>query len=144
MNAPMNAHGRILVVDDDEHDREITRSVLAKEGFEVITASDGREALQKARTERPDLVVLDVVMPEQGGWDTCDALREADGSHSLKILFLTQVEVPRTLYAAHVALETDWDEYLTKPVTPRKLIAAVRQLLGKSSASHPPMTPNPR
>lgn len=134
MKAQMKAHGKILVVDDDEHDLELARRALADEGYEVITASDGREAVPKARTERPDLVVLDVVMPEQDGWDTCDELRAAEETRSVLIVFLTRVDTPKTLYAPHAAFETDWDEYLTKPITPRKLVAAVRQLFEKASS----------
>jgi two-component system alkaline phosphatase synthesis response regulator PhoP len=135
----VKAHGKILVVDDDEHDLEHTRAVLAGEGYEVVTASNGREAVQKARTERPDLVVLDVMMPEQDGWDTCDELRALEGTSSLLIVFLTRVEPPRTLYTPHGAFETDWDDYITKPIAPKKLLAAVQRLLEKSAQSRVPL-----
>jgi len=133
------AQGKILVVDDDEHDLELTRRVLADEGYEVVTASDGREAVQRARTERPDLIVLDVMMPEQDGWDTCDELRAAEETRSMLIVFLTRVDTPRTLYTAHGAFETDWDDYITKPIAPRKLVAAVQRLFEKSTPGPVPL-----
>jgi two-component system alkaline phosphatase synthesis response regulator PhoP len=133
------ARGKILVVDDDEQDRELARRALADEGYEVVTASDGREAVQKAKTERPDLVLLDVMMPEQDGWDTCDMLRAAEETRSTLIVFLTRVDPPRTLYTDHAAFDTDWNDYVTKPLTPRKLVDVVQRLLEKPSPGAVPL-----
>ncbi len=124
---------RVLVVDDDQDCLTFACGELEEEGFEVITAHDGEEGLKKAQAERPDLVVLDVIMPGQDGWDTCDRLREAAETRRVPILFLTCVTGPKTLYMTHGAFETDWDEYLTKPVSGKALRGAVRRLLDSAA-----------
>jgi DNA-binding response OmpR family regulator len=129
----MRERKKILVVDDDRECLDFAEGVLAGEGYEVITATSGQEGLEKARSECPDLIILDVVMPEQDGWDTCDELRSGRETRQVPIVYLTCVGAPTTLYAPHGALETEWDEYLTKPVSPRNLAAAVKRLLEKSA-----------
>jgi two-component system alkaline phosphatase synthesis response regulator PhoP len=125
---------RILVIDDEQQCLEFAVDVLAGEGFDVITAMDGEEGLKRARSESPDLIILDVFMPEQDGWDTCDKLRDAAETRQVPIVYLTCVESPKTLYTEHGAYETDWDEYLTKPVTGKQLLGVVRRLLEKAAA----------
>ncbi len=125
---------KILVVDDDPECLQLVAEVLTREGYQVITAVEGREGVEKARNECPRLIILDVLMPEQDGWDTCDELRSEPDIRTVPIIYLTCVDVPKTLYAPHGALETDWDEYLTKPVAPGKLVAAVKRLLGETAA----------
>ncbi len=130
----MEERKKILVVDDDCECTEFAEGVLTAEGYEVITASDGQEGLEKARSQCPDLIILDVLMPEQDGWDTCDQLRSAQETRRVPIVYLTCVPGAKSIYAPHGALETDWDEYLNKPITPQNLIAAVRRLLEKAEA----------
>ena len=125
----MNDRKKILVIDDDRECRKFAEVVLAQEGFNVITAMDGQEGLTKAISERPDLIILDVVMPEQDGWDTCDKLRSTAEIGNVPIVYLTCVDAPASLYEGHGAFETEWDEYLTKPVRPEKLLAVVRKVL---------------
>jgi DNA-binding response OmpR family regulator len=126
---------RILVVDDDQECLDFAEGVLAPEGFEVITAMNGEEGLRKAMSECPDLIILDVFMPEQDGWDICDKLRGQTEMRRVPIVYLTCVQGPRTLYMSHGAFETDWDEYLTKPVTGKQLLGVVRTLLEKVAAT---------
>ena len=118
--------GTILVVDDEPRIVKLARDYLEKDGFRVITASDGVSALAVARRERPDLIVLDLMLPGVDGWEVCRALRrETD----VPIIMLTA----RTEESDQVAgLELGADEYVTKPFSPRTLVARVRALLRRA------------
>ncbi len=129
----MGERKKILVVDDDRECRDFARDVLSTEGYEVILAQDGEEGLERARAECPDVIILDVLMPEEDGWDICDRLRSVRETRSVPIMYLTCVEGPKSLYASHGALETEWDEYLTKPISPQLLVGAVKRLLERSA-----------
>jgi len=113
----------ILVVDDDAHIREVVRFALSNAGHRVSEAGDGEEALEKFGDEPADLVVLDVVMPEQDGLTVCRTLRERS---EVPILFLSSrdEEIDRVL-----ALEIGGDDYVTKPFSPRELVARVKAML---------------
>ncbi len=116
----------ILVVDDDGHIREVVRYALEKAGYRVFEAKDGACALALVKEQPIDLVVLDVVMPEQDGLEVCRRLR-ADGQ--LPIVFLTSrdEELDRVL-----GLELGADDYVTKPFSPRELVARVKAVLRRS------------
>jgi CheY-like chemotaxis protein len=126
---------RILVVDDDADSLRFAERVLAHEGFDVLTAASGEEAVRRALSERPELIILDVFMPEQNGWETCDKLRDTEEMRRVPIVFLTCLEAPKTLYTDHGAFATDWDEYLEKPITAKQLLTAVKKLLDRTSAA---------
>ena len=128
----MNERKRILVIDDDRECIEFVENVLTRKGFDVIAALDGQEGLTKAISDRPDLIILDVVMPEQDGWVTCEKIRSTTEIANVPIIYLTSVDSPKSLFMDHGAFETDWDEYLTKPVTPKSLHTAVMKVLKKS------------
>ncbi len=130
----MDKNKKILMVDDDRNFLESVKTVLTKKGFEVVTAKNGDEGMRKALSEQLDLVILDVMMPGQDGWDLCDSLRSKDELRNIPIIYFTCVEAPKSLYQSHGAFETDWDEYLTKPVTPKKLLETVEKLLEKDSS----------
>src|SRR5574341_1132070 len=107
----------ILVVDDEPKIVEICRDYLTAAGFSVITASDGSQGLALARKERPDLIVLDLMMPGMDGLDVCRELRRESGA---PIIMLTaRVEESDKL----VGLELGADDYITKPFSPRELVA---------------------
>lgn len=114
---------KILVVEDDPDIVEICSDYLKAAGYEVITAADGSKGLNMARREKPDLVVLDLMLPEMDGLDVCRALRrESD----LPIIMLTaRVEETDKL----IGLELGADDYITKPFSPRELVARVRVVL---------------
>ena len=131
----MDEKKRILVVDDDSDSLEFAAATLTREGYEVITATDGKEGLAKAVDQHPDLVILDVVMPEQDGWDTCDQLREIRELRKVPVVYLTCVEGPGTLYTDHGLYETVWDEYLRKPVVAKDLLRVVGRLLQGQAAA---------
>lgn len=113
---------RVLVVDDDPHIREVVCFALHKAGFATLEAANGEEALACFRREAPDLLVLDILMPELDGIGVCRALRRES---SVPILFLSSKddEVDRIL-----GLELGADDYITKPFSPRELVARVRAL----------------
>ena len=114
---------KILVVDDKQELRTLLKSYLTQEGFEVVTAADGREALFVARDGKPDLIILDLMMPEMGGYDFMRAYnREADTP--IIILTARLEENDKVL-----GLELGADDYVTKPFSPRELTARVRAVL---------------
>jgi two-component system alkaline phosphatase synthesis response regulator PhoP len=113
----------ILVVDDEPRIAEICRDYLKRAGFEVITASNGDDALALARSRQPDLIVLDLKLPGRDGLDVTRALRQRS---NVPIIMLTaRVEESDKL----VGLELGADDYLTKPFSPRELVARVRAVL---------------
>jgi len=114
---------RVLVVDDDPGIVKVVRAYLEQAGFEVSVAYDGKKAMQIARNERPDLVILDLMLPEMDGWDVCRALRKES---DVPIIMLTaRVEESDKL----IGLELGADDYVTKPFSPRELVARVRSVL---------------
>lgn len=118
--------GRILVVDDDHHIVQLIGYNLRHEGFDVDVAYDGREAIEKARTVPPDLVILDLMLPYVDGLEVCRHLRNQGG---VPILMLTakDAEHDRVL-----GLESGADDYVTKPFSPRELVARVRAILRRA------------
>ena len=118
---------RILIVDDDLHIREVIRVALRKAGMTVLEARDGKEALTRFAADRPDLIILDIGMPEFDGLDVC---REVRKSSDVPILFLSarDEEIDRVL-----GLEIGGDDYVTKPFSPRELVARVNVILRRTS-----------
>jgi DNA-binding response OmpR family regulator len=115
--------GTILVVDDEKNIVQLARLYLDKEGYRVEAAYDGAQALEKARTVRPDLVILDIMMPEMDGLSVAKELRK---SSNVPIIMLTARgdDVDRI-----VGLELGADDYVTKPFNPRELVARVKAVL---------------
>ncbi len=114
---------KILVVDDKLELRTLLKSYLDQEGFNVVTAGDGREALFVARHEKPDLIILDLMMPEMGGYDFMRSYsREAD---TPVIILTAKLEENDKV----LGLELGADDYVTKPFSPRELAARVRAVL---------------
>ena len=114
---------QILVVDDEPALVELVRSYLAREGFEVVTASDGVAALTHVRTVAPDLIVLDVLLPELDGIEVCRQLRQVSDAYVLMLTARAE-EVDKL-----IGLSVGADDYLTKPFSPRELVARVKALL---------------
>jgi len=126
---------RILIVDDDLHIREVIRVALKKAAMTVFEARDGKEALTRFAADRPDLIILDIGMPEFDGLDVC---REVRKSSDVPILFLSarDEEIDRVL-----GLEIGGDDYVTKPFSPRELVARVNVILRRSSRGPNTNTP---
>ena len=116
----------ILVADDEANIRELVTLYLEKEGFSVITASDGRAAVNSAREFHPDLIVLDLMMPELSGYEVCRELRR-DSDVPILMLTARGDDVDRI-----VGLELGADDYLGKPFHPRELTARVKAILRRS------------
>ena len=113
----------ILIVDDDPHIRELLRVFLRNEGFDTLEAADGREALELLKTQKADLAIIDVMMPNMDGWALCRALR---AGADLPLLMLTaRGETPHKIKG----FELGADDYMVKPFEPLELVARVKALL---------------
>ena len=126
-----NVKSKILVVDDEPEAVELVEFKLKESGFEVISAADGAEALQKARAVLPGLIVLDLMLPEVDGLEVCKMLRRDPLTAKIPIIMLTAkaAEIDRVL-----GLELGADDYVTKPFSPRELVLRIRNLLHRGSA----------
>lgn len=120
----------ILVADDEPYVLRSLEFILKKEGYRVLTAIDGQEALEKIQEQHPDLVFLDIQMPRMDGNTVCQALRRDPATRDLHIIMITAKgqEADRLQ-----ALESGADEFVTKPYSPRKLVDRVREILGPSA-----------
>jgi DNA-binding response OmpR family regulator len=125
---------QVLVVEDEPDIRDLIVLHLAREGFRCRTASTGVEALQEVRAARPDLVVLDLMLPGLGGLEVCRRVRAEPGTASLPIIMLTAKvdEVDRV-----VGLEMGADDYIVKPFSPKELVARVRAVLRRARSPAP-------
>jgi DNA-binding response OmpR family regulator len=119
---------RILVVDDEPHIREVVGAYLTREGHAVTTAPDGPTALDRARSDEPDLIILDVMLPGRSGFDVLRDLRAA-GSPAAVILLTARDEVIDRV----AGLEIGADDYVTKPFEPRELVARVGAVLRRTT-----------
>jgi len=122
---------RILVVDDEPDARAFVRTVLQESGYEVICAANGSEALEKVTAESPDLVVLDVMMPEMDGLTCCAKLRSMPEHKGLPVVLLTGVaeHIHETKFPMDGVMRSEAEEYLEKPVDPDELSETVARLL---------------
>jgi two-component system alkaline phosphatase synthesis response regulator PhoP len=118
----------ILLVDDEAHIVELARMYLAREGFDVCSAGDGARALEMIAREAPDLVVLDLMLPQVDGWEVCRRVR---ATSDLPIIMLTARD---ETVDKIVGLELGADAYLTKPFNPRELVAWIKAVLRRSTA----------
>ena len=116
----------IIVVDDDPDILEILSYNLNTEGYKVITAENGVEAVKKAKKKKPQLVILDVMMPEMDGIEACEKIRETPGLESTIITFLTARGED---YSQVAGFDAGADDYITKPVKPKVLMSKVKALL---------------
>jgi DNA-binding response OmpR family regulator len=124
----MSAKTKILVVDDEPDLLELLDTNLRAAGYEVLVASDGREALEKARKAQPQLILLDVMLPELDGLEVCKCLRRDPATDAIPIVMLTARagEIDRVL-----GLELGADDYVTKPFSVRELLLRVRKILSR-------------
>jgi len=121
----------ILVVDDEPHIVELATLYLKNEGYRVISAADGAQAMQKIEAEAPALVILDLMLPEIDGWEVCRRVR-ATGNLPIIMLTARSDDVDKI-----VGLELGADDYLTKPFNPRELVARVKAVLRRADAAGP-------
>lgn len=124
------SNNKILLVDDEEDILEMIRYNLEKEGFEVETANNGKEAIEKAKKFNPNLVLLDVMMPEMDGIETCLAIKDIEGLRDTMIAFLTARGED---YSQIAGFDSGADDYITKPIKPRVLISRINALLRRNA-----------
>src|SRR5262245_20246472 len=125
------AKGRILVVDDEIYIVHILDFSLGMEGYEVITALDGEQALDKARSEKPDLIVLDIMMPKLDGYETCKRLKADADTKDIPVILLS---AKGRNVDQKVGYEVGADDYITKPFSPRKLVERINAILGHGTS----------
>lgn len=123
------AKEKILVVDDEPHIVELVRFNLESGGFKVLEAGDGQKAIEIAQTEKPDLILLDLMLPGIDGLEVCRILRQQKNTREIPIIMLTakSEEIDKV-----VGLEMGADDYITKPFSPRELTARVKAVLRRS------------
>jgi two-component system alkaline phosphatase synthesis response regulator PhoP len=122
----------IMVVDDEKRLVSLVESYLKQEGYRVVTAHDGREALGVAQSQLPDLIILDIMMPEMAGYEFLEIFRR---EHTTPVILLTaRVEEQEQV----IGLELGADDYVTKPFRPRELMARVRAVLRRAGQIEPP------
>ena len=128
---PMTPQGPILVVDDDPQIRAVVRFAIEREGFRVVEAGNGRDAVEAFAREAPALIILDILMPEMDGTEVCRSVRRGS---DVPIIFLSSRddEIDRIL-----GLELGGDDYVTKPFSPRELVARVRAVLRRRAPAPP-------
>jgi len=117
---------KILVVDDEENIRELVRYNLAQEGYQVTTVGSGEEALQQARSQVPELIILDLMLPGIDGLDVCRALKNGSKTAHIPIVMLTVKGEESDIV---IGLELGADDYITKPFSPKVLLARIKAVL---------------
>jgi DNA-binding response OmpR family regulator len=124
---------KILIVDDDPDLVEAVTMILESKNYDVVAAYGGIEGLQKAKAENPDLIVLDVMMPDKDGYMVCKELKADPKLRKTPILLLTAVvsKIATTRYTQQMGLETEADDYIDKPVEPEALVKRIETLLAK-------------
>lgn len=129
---------KILVVDDDSDIREALTMVLESQGYQVITARDGVEGLACLKTEKPDLMILDLLMPKMDGFGVMKELRELRWAEFSEIPILIQTavreEASRRRYELETGVELGADDYIEKPVSPDILLARIKKLIKRKQA----------
>ena len=122
----MIENSKILLVDDEEDILEFLSYNLKKEGFRIDTANNGISALKKLEKSKPDLIILDVMMPEMDGIEVCEKIREQDNFDDILILFLTARSEE---YSELAGFSAGADDYITKPIKPKLLVSRVNAIL---------------
>ena len=135
----MTATARILIVDDDKQIVRLLQSYFAQDGMTVLVAYDGEEAWQTIRREKPDCVVLDLMMPKRTGWELTRVVRADEQLATMPIVMLTaRVDDGDKL----IGLDVGADDYVTKPFNPKEVVARVRALLRRAGwTAQPPTMP---
>ena len=126
--------GKILVVDDEIYIVHILDFSLGMEGYEVVTALDGEQALEKVKSEKPDLIVLDIMMPKLDGYEVCKTIKANADTHHIPVILLS---AKGRNVDQKMGFDVGADDYITKPFSPRKLVERINQLLGQSISERP-------
>ena len=129
----MTAQKRILVVDDEPDFATLVQGNLEKEGYLVDVAYNGVEGLEKVRGNRPDAIVLDVMMPEKDGYEVCKELKDDEGLCDIPVVLLTAVasHVTSTRYTHADGMSTEADDYIAKPASAEEITNSIKRLLAE-------------
>lgn len=119
---------KILLVDDSSTVLLMERMILSKSEYDVVTAKDGQEGVEKARSEKPDLILMDVVMPRMDGFEACRRLREQEDTKAIPVIMVTTRGELASLEAGY---SSGCSDYVTKPINGLELLAKVRSCLGQ-------------
>jgi DNA-binding response OmpR family regulator len=141
---------KLLIVEDNTELLELMRLGLKQAGFSISTATNGLDALKKARSIMPDLIVLDLILPELDGFAVCEALKRSPDTSAIPIILLTGLSGEFTRYAG---IESGADEYVSKPISPEQLVPKIKSTLraartkanlaeNKSNTPDPSLKPN--
>jgi DNA-binding response OmpR family regulator len=122
------ARKKILLVDDADTILMMERMILKKGGYDLITAKDGQEAVEKAVTERPDLILMDVIMPRMNGFDACKQLRSQETTKTIPIVMVTTRGEEKNVETGY---ESGCDDYITKPLNGLEVLTKVKNYLGE-------------
>jgi two-component system alkaline phosphatase synthesis response regulator PhoP len=122
---------KILLVDDDIDFVEITKSQLRKGSYDVEVAYNGEECLEKVKKGKPDLIIMDVMMPVVNGYEACEILKSDERTKSIPVILLTAVakNVTKTTYTPRQGMETEADDYIPKPPVYEDLIKSINALI---------------
>jgi two-component system alkaline phosphatase synthesis response regulator PhoP len=118
---------KILITDDEEHIRLLVSSILSKD-YAVLEASDGREAVDMARSYQPDLILMDILMPKMDGYTACNAIKQDPLTRAIPIVMLTAIGHELNV---KLSQEMGANGYITKPFTPRDLQDTIKSFLGR-------------
>ena len=124
---------KILIVEDDQDIVDLLKYNLEKEGYKCYTANNGLEAVYQAVDKEPDLILLDVMMPEMDGIETCRLIKSKPKLHDIFVIFLT---ARAEEYSEIAGFEAGADDYITKPVKPRALISRIKAILSRKKDQH--------
>ena len=123
---------KLLLVEDNEYNRDMLMRRLNKKGFEVVVAVDGGEGVDKARSEKPDLILMDMHLPVLDGWEATKALKESGDTRTIPIIALTADAMAGD---REKAMEAGCDDYDTKPIELPRLLEKIQALLAKRASS---------
>src|SRR6476619_819460 len=130
---------RILIVDDDDDILLIVQTILTSAGYSTSLARNGREGVDMALDVHPDLILLDVMMPELSGWEVCTTLKNAPETRQIPVAMMTVKSEIRDLITG---MQVGADDYITKPFTRRRLLSTVRKLLDERGEATPAYLPS--
>ena len=131
--------GRVLVIEDEQDVAELIRYNLAKEGYEVRVVANGVDGLKQARESRPDMILLDIMVPQLNGWEVCRRLKQEPDTREVPVIMVTgRVEEGDKV----LGFEMGADDYVTKPFSPRELLARIRAVIRRGKSAESPARRN--
>jgi len=126
------ANKRVVCIEDEPEMIDLVRLILGRKGFQVIGANGGVQGLETVRREKPDLILLDLMMPDMDGWEVYQQIKADDGLKAIPVVVVTaKAQSIDKVLGLHIAKV---DDYITKPFGPQELLESVEQLLGVSAA----------